>query len=344
MDQETLVERLSARTDYIELSVRSYNCLKAANIETLGELVQHDERALLRTFGRNSLAEIKEVLADKELYFGMPLPEEVLALFPIRNRHEVKLYPEPLVPLAAHDWNAALKTRYGERIVELLAPFQTQPLALMPPIEDLEERVQRALGALGRQDPVWIVSVSQRREEVIVKEREYQQERARWIQNGRKGLSPWRAYVNIGPEAYLQGGYSLLGWHRLPRSRPLKELDVRERKRGSLSSRDWIWFLVHIYYLLKRRDKVWHRLQESFQTFRGGKLGCSIQLQTIRLVVLETIICEMGLIADGAFDKAAHVDPFVQLARSGNVPFGLVNRTTANPPRNKDVALLVFVV
>jgi DNA-directed RNA polymerase subunit alpha len=53
--------------------VRSYNCLKNANIQTIGELVQKTEAEMLRTknFGRKSLNEIKEILANMGLSLGM---------------------------------------------------------------------------------------------------------------------------------------------------------------------------------------------------------------------------------------------------------------------------------
>ena len=59
--------------DELELSVRSYNCLKNANICTLWELVARTEADLLKTknFGRKSLNEIKEILADFGLRLGM---------------------------------------------------------------------------------------------------------------------------------------------------------------------------------------------------------------------------------------------------------------------------------
>jgi DNA-directed RNA polymerase subunit alpha len=59
--------------DELELSVRSYNCLKNANIRTIGELVVKTEAEMLRTknFGRKSLNEIKEILADLGLSLGM---------------------------------------------------------------------------------------------------------------------------------------------------------------------------------------------------------------------------------------------------------------------------------
>jgi DNA-directed RNA polymerase subunit alpha len=53
--------------------VRSYNCLKNANIQTIGDLVQKTEAEMLRTknFGRKSLNEIKEILGNLGLSFGM---------------------------------------------------------------------------------------------------------------------------------------------------------------------------------------------------------------------------------------------------------------------------------
>ena len=55
------------------MSVRSYNCLKNANIQTIGDLVQKTEAEMLRTknFGRKSLNEIKEILSGLGLTFGM---------------------------------------------------------------------------------------------------------------------------------------------------------------------------------------------------------------------------------------------------------------------------------
>ena len=56
---------LNRSVEELELCVRSYNCLKNANIQTIGELVQKTEAEMLRTknFGRKSLNEIKEILA-----------------------------------------------------------------------------------------------------------------------------------------------------------------------------------------------------------------------------------------------------------------------------------------
>ena len=74
-DREVWWEKLNKSVDEMELSVRSYNCLKNANIKTIGELVQKTEAEMLKTknFGRKSLNEIKEILAGMGLSLGMKL-------------------------------------------------------------------------------------------------------------------------------------------------------------------------------------------------------------------------------------------------------------------------------
>lgn len=74
-DREVWWEKLNKSVDEMELSVRSYNCLKNANIRTIGELVQKTEAEMLKTknFGRKSLNEIKEILAGMGLSLGMKL-------------------------------------------------------------------------------------------------------------------------------------------------------------------------------------------------------------------------------------------------------------------------------
>ncbi len=64
----------------LELSVRSYNCLKNANIKTIADLVQKSEQEMLRTknFGRKSLNEIKEILHVMGLRLGMRVDLEAL--------------------------------------------------------------------------------------------------------------------------------------------------------------------------------------------------------------------------------------------------------------------------
>ena len=70
-------ENLNRSVEELELSVRSYNCLKNANIQTIGELVQKSEQEMLRTknFGRKSLNEIKEILSSMGLSLGMRFDE-----------------------------------------------------------------------------------------------------------------------------------------------------------------------------------------------------------------------------------------------------------------------------
>jgi DNA-directed RNA polymerase subunit alpha len=68
-------EILNRSVEELELSVRSYNCLKNANIQTIGDLVVKTEAEMLRTknFGRKSLNEIREILGTLSLSFGMKI-------------------------------------------------------------------------------------------------------------------------------------------------------------------------------------------------------------------------------------------------------------------------------
>ena len=64
---------LNTPVDELELSVRSHNCLRAANIKTIADLVRREESELLkfRNFGRKSLAELSEIIEAEKLHFGM---------------------------------------------------------------------------------------------------------------------------------------------------------------------------------------------------------------------------------------------------------------------------------
>jgi len=77
VDEHVLHMRKLLKTSLedLDLSVRAYNCLKAAKINTLAELVQYDTHELLkfRNFGKKSLVEIEELLQEKGLTFGMDL-------------------------------------------------------------------------------------------------------------------------------------------------------------------------------------------------------------------------------------------------------------------------------
>lgn len=72
---ESLNENLFKSVDELELSVRSANCLKHANIRLIGDLVQKTEAEILATknFGKKSLNEIKEILASMGLSLGMKI-------------------------------------------------------------------------------------------------------------------------------------------------------------------------------------------------------------------------------------------------------------------------------
>jgi len=74
-EKEAFNENLLRSVDELELSVRSANCLKHANIKLIGDLVQRTEAEILATknFGRKSLNEIKEILTEMGLSLGMKL-------------------------------------------------------------------------------------------------------------------------------------------------------------------------------------------------------------------------------------------------------------------------------
>ncbi len=76
-EKEVVNENLYRNVSELELSVRSANCLKNAEIDLIGELVQKSESEMLTTknFGRKSLLEIKEILTSMGLSLGMTLPE-----------------------------------------------------------------------------------------------------------------------------------------------------------------------------------------------------------------------------------------------------------------------------
>ena len=78
-------ENLDRSVDELELSVRSYNCLKNANITTIRELVQKSETEMLKTknFGRKSLNEIKEILTVMGLGLGMKFDEKGQPIMPV---------------------------------------------------------------------------------------------------------------------------------------------------------------------------------------------------------------------------------------------------------------------
>ncbi len=78
-ETERLKKLLLTNVDDLELSVRSHNCLKAANIRTIGDLVRKDEAEMLkfRNFGRKSLAELMEIVETMGLEFGMDVDKYI---------------------------------------------------------------------------------------------------------------------------------------------------------------------------------------------------------------------------------------------------------------------------
>ncbi len=72
-DFQNVRKMLLTPVDELELSVRSHNCLKAASIQTLGDLVRREEQEMLkfRNFGRKSLQELSQIVDEKGLRFGM---------------------------------------------------------------------------------------------------------------------------------------------------------------------------------------------------------------------------------------------------------------------------------
>jgi len=91
MTNDPRLEHLDRSVEELELSVRSYNCLKNANIQTIRELVQKSENEMLKTknFGRKSLNEIKEILREMGLDFGMHIEN-----FPNREELDRRLARE----------------------------------------------------------------------------------------------------------------------------------------------------------------------------------------------------------------------------------------------------------
>jgi DNA-directed RNA polymerase subunit alpha len=77
VDEQTLQLRKVLKTplEDLDLSVRAFNCLKAAKINSLSQLVQYEQEDLMkfRNFGQKSLSEIEQVLQERGLHFGMDL-------------------------------------------------------------------------------------------------------------------------------------------------------------------------------------------------------------------------------------------------------------------------------
>ena len=95
--KQKMLQNLAKSVEELELSVRSYNCLKNANIQTIAELVQKGDSEMLKTrnFGRKSLNEIKEILEEMGLSLGMKLEDEDLRqIAALRKKKEMEPEPE----------------------------------------------------------------------------------------------------------------------------------------------------------------------------------------------------------------------------------------------------------
>jgi DNA-directed RNA polymerase subunit alpha len=90
------LEYLDRSVEELELSVRSYNCLKNANIQNLRELVQKTESEMLKTknFGRKSLNEIKDILQKMGLSLGMKFDDHGRIIWPPLPSQTAPLPPE----------------------------------------------------------------------------------------------------------------------------------------------------------------------------------------------------------------------------------------------------------
>jgi len=113
-------KNLLRKVDELELSVRSANCLKNDNIVYIGDLVQKTEAEMLRTpnFGRKSLNEIKEVLAQMGLHLGMEIPnwppENWRSGWTSRSRPGISEY-RATVAHPSRSWRPGLRDRAPRR-------------------------------------------------------------------------------------------------------------------------------------------------------------------------------------------------------------------------------------
>jgi len=78
-DNKEFIEMMNKPITELELSVRSANCLEAANIKTIGDLVSRSEQQMLKykNFGKKSLSEINSILTSMGLYLGMNIQEKM---------------------------------------------------------------------------------------------------------------------------------------------------------------------------------------------------------------------------------------------------------------------------
>ena len=123
-----MTRRLSLSVDELDLSVRSYNCLKNAEIRTIRELVQKTEPELLRlkNFGRKCLNEIKDLLGEMDLHLGMSLDEFKA------NENEIA-WEKAVVPAG---WHPAFTCRGDGTLIGRQLPTEE---SLTPTITSIDE-------------------------------------------------------------------------------------------------------------------------------------------------------------------------------------------------------------
>jgi DNA-directed RNA polymerase subunit alpha len=146
MPQDTVhdprLEHLDRSVEELELSVRSYNCLKNANIQTIRELVQKSENEMLKTknFGRKSLNEIKDILVKMGLSLGMKFDEHGRIIWPpLPSQTAPPTSDETTGPLKNQKQAGSLQSIKGKRshaTFEVGIKTGTQPVA--PPRDTAE--------------------------------------------------------------------------------------------------------------------------------------------------------------------------------------------------------------
>jgi DNA-directed RNA polymerase alpha subunit len=91
-EKQRIRKLLEKSVEELELSVRSSNCLRAAEIKNLGDLVQKSEVEMLkfRNFGRKSLKEIQDILSEMGLHFGMDVSPYIEGKSPVGGLDAVR--------------------------------------------------------------------------------------------------------------------------------------------------------------------------------------------------------------------------------------------------------------
>lgn len=111
-------ENLNRSVEELELSVRLYNFLKNANIQTIGELIQKSEQEILRTknFSRESLSEIKEILTSMGLSLGMKVDESKEIVAPTR-KEDLNYKPQERKREMGHDIPKGAVAHIGKSVL-----------------------------------------------------------------------------------------------------------------------------------------------------------------------------------------------------------------------------------